>query len=189
MSACFRRSGQSDIPFSIWMRKRGPRRSWPSCTRLISSPCMCSPKPCRHMDRMSVRCSPSFVQKRCIRARATDSSVCRNCSITSTASSTPSCDRLAIRTGTVGRCFGPVSNGWMQLFGKKRDPYADLIKTIGLLQLFGAQGAALDDMFLTAYGKAVWNGKDVADARTCRQEARPVREAPRLLPDDRRNRP
>ncbi|MBK7114007.1 MAG: hypothetical protein IPH60_16405 [Flavobacteriales bacterium] len=48
-------------------------------------------------------------------------------------------------------------------FGKKRDAYADLIKTIGLLQLFGAQGASLDDKFLTAYGKAVWGEKGIAE--------------------------
>lgn len=48
-------------------------------------------------------------------------------------------------------------------FDKKRDVYADLIKTIGLLQLFGAQGASLDDKFLTAYGKAVWGEEGIAE--------------------------
>lgn len=48
-------------------------------------------------------------------------------------------------------------------YGKKREPYEDLIKTIGLLQLFGGQGAAVNDAFLNAYAKAVWGARTVAD--------------------------
>src|SRR5690606_28971735 len=48
-------------------------------------------------------------------------------------------------------------------YGKKRDNYADLTKTIGLLQLFGAQSAAVDEKFLTTYGKAVWGEKNIGE--------------------------
>lgn len=48
-------------------------------------------------------------------------------------------------------------------FGKKREPYEDLIKTIGLVQLFGGQGAAVNDVFISAYAKAVWGAKSVAE--------------------------
>lgn len=48
-------------------------------------------------------------------------------------------------------------------FGKKREPYEDLIKSIGLLQLFGAQGASVNDPFLNAYAKAVWGGKNASE--------------------------
>jgi hypothetical protein len=44
-------------------------------------------------------------------------------------------------------------------FGKKREPYSDLIKSIGLLQLFGAQGASVNDPFLNAYARLCGVGK------------------------------
>ena len=47
-------------------------------------------------------------------------------------------------------------------FGKDRRPYEDIIKTIGMLQLYGGQGASVDDKLLVAYLEAINGTKDVA---------------------------
>ena len=46
-------------------------------------------------------------------------------------------------------------------FEKDRQSYLDLIKSIGLLQLFGTQGAIIDDKFLAGYLKAAYGEANV----------------------------
>ncbi|MCB9163012.1 MAG: ATP-binding protein [Flavobacteriales bacterium] len=45
-------------------------------------------------------------------------------------------------------------------FGKDRKPYEDIVKTVGLLQLFGGKGASVDEKFLSAYLSALSGAKD-----------------------------
>jgi len=46
-------------------------------------------------------------------------------------------------------------------FGKSRQPYEEIIKTVGMLQLFAGHGATVDEKFLTAYLESVCGSKDV----------------------------
>ncbi|MBK9075733.1 MAG: hypothetical protein IPL77_12285 [Flavobacteriales bacterium] len=64
----------------------------------------------------------------------------------------------------------PVRAQWQMLwgalervdsqFGKDRKPYEDIVKSIGLLQLFGGKGASVDEQFLSAYLSALSGAKD-----------------------------
>lgn len=45
-------------------------------------------------------------------------------------------------------------------FGKDRKPYEDIVKSIGLLQLFGGKGAQVNEKFLSGYLVALCGAKD-----------------------------
>lgn len=64
----------------------------------------------------------------------------------------------------------PVRAQWQMLwtalgridaeFGKDRKPYEDIVKAIGMLQLFGGKGAQVTEQFLSAYLTALTGAKD-----------------------------
>lgn len=45
-------------------------------------------------------------------------------------------------------------------FGKSRRPYEDIVKSVGLIQLFGSKGASVNDQLLSAYLSAISGAKD-----------------------------